>query len=134
MTDKRRLSLQLDSDLYDLLETVSEKSGVSVSRLVRGALLFRLEDLHAFNEWIDTKPPGSKERFEGIEVLKSPGPASILDDIKRIDPSYRTTGDKVTETLLSSKRPSIEARVAALEEVVSELARVVVSRFEKKED
>jgi hypothetical protein len=133
MTDKRRLSLQLDPDLYDLLETVSEKSGVSVSRLIRGALLFRLEDFHAFNEWIDTQPPGSKQRFEGIEVLKSPGPASILDDIKRIDPSYKTTGDKVAETLRPSTKPSIEARVAILEDTVAELSRIVIKHFEKKE-
>lgn len=133
MADKRRLSLQLDPDIYELLEAVSEKSGVSVSRLIRGALLFRLEDYHAFNEWVDTKPPGSKQRFECIEVLKSPGPDSIIEDIKRIDPLYKSTGDKMAEAVGASDNPSVEARVAALEFEVSELRRVIRHRLEKKE-
>lgn len=121
MSEKHRLTIQIDSAIYDLLTSLSEKTGLSISTLIRSALLFRLEDFYAFDEWIDTHEAGSKTRLEAIESLKSPGPRSILQDIKRLDPCYKTAGALMSDEIAPTAKATLEERVAALEAMVATL-------------
>jgi hypothetical protein len=87
-TDKPRITIQLEPELYNVLNAIATKSRVSIGSLIRSAVLCKMDDFLAFDAYLDNLPPTGMQRIEAIEALKSPGPHSLKADLERISKRY----------------------------------------------
>ena len=94
MTVKRpRANVTFHPDVFRELETASERTGLSISHIVDQLMGAHLAELIAFNDWIERQEGDAREL--AIEHLKDYGPEDLETAMKRLDPTYQTTEDRM---------------------------------------
>lgn len=89
-TDKpTRLTIQLEPELYNVLNAISTKSRVSIGSLIRTAVMCKMDDFLMFDAYLDDLPPVGMHRLTAIESLKNPGPNSLKADLELLTKRYR---------------------------------------------
>jgi len=91
-TSKPRLSIQLEPELYDVLNAIATKSRVSIGSLIRTAVICKMDDFLMFDAYLDELPPVGLHRLAAIEALKSPGPHSLKSELEQLTKRYRKEG------------------------------------------
>ena len=90
-----RLSLSLDYDTAELLARLQTFTGLSPAATVQKLLPSHLEELWTYLTWLEQLPPGpSMTRSLGLNLIQSYGPDTLIDAIKKLDPTYKTEGEK----------------------------------------
>ena len=92
---RKRINLTVDDDQYELVARISEQTGLSAAAIVETMFNAHLADLHEYADWMDQLPEGNNPlRERGAYLLHSFGPGTLVDDIKQVDPTYRTFTDR----------------------------------------
>ncbi len=81
------------------LQEASKKTGLSVSAIVKRALMGFTEELDEYLKWLDTHKPGTRMRAYGENLLISYGPESLREGIRRLDPTYKFGDERFVESL-----------------------------------
>jgi hypothetical protein len=91
-----RFTIALDDDSNNLLRELEKFTGLSPSQTVAKLFPSHLEELWAYLTWLEQLPNGpSRVRSLGCALLQSYGPSSLVEDIKRLDPTYQTEAEKL---------------------------------------
>ena len=105
MPDKRRprLMISLDDDSLELLRRLEAFTGLSPAQTIQKIFPAHVQELWEYLTWLEQLPKTrSVQRDLGPFLLHSYGPDSLIDAIKRIDPTYQTDGDKFDSGLRNS--------------------------------
>lgn len=87
-TDKPRITIQLDPELYAVLDSIHKKTRTPIASLVRAAVLCKMDDFLYFDQYMDDMPLVGMHRLAAIEALKSPGPHSLKHDLEQLTKRY----------------------------------------------
>lgn len=95
-----RFSIALDDDSTQLLKKLEEFTGLTPVQTIGKLFPSHLEELWAYLTWLQQLPEGpSRLRSLGCSLLQSYGPNSLIQDIKKLDPTYVTEGEKFANSL-----------------------------------
>lgn len=84
----------LGAEVEALLARVQAQTGVSRVDLVGKLLASQLADLADYSAWLDNIPKDQAAlRERGKLLIHCYGPGSLVEDIKAIDPHYRTSAE-----------------------------------------
>lgn len=101
-TKTNRFTIALDDDSTQLLKMLEEFTGLTPAQTVAKLFPSHLEELWAYVTWLQQLPEGpSRLRSLGCSLLQSYGPNSLIQDIKRLDPTYVTEGEEFAQGLKS---------------------------------
>lgn len=99
-----RFTIALDEDSTQLLKMLEEFTGFTPAQTISKLFPSHLEELWTYLTWLKQLPEGpSRLRSLGCSLLQSYGPQSLIQDIKRLDPTYQTEGDKFTASMKEGK-------------------------------
>lgn len=99
-TTPNRLTVHLDEDSISLLRRLETHTGMSPSATLAKLFPAHLEELWEYLTWLDNLPEGDNPmRHRGELLIHSYGPRSLIDDIKTIDPLYRTPAERFTAAM-----------------------------------
>lgn len=100
ITRSPRLTLSLDLDTMELLTSLQAFTNLSPAQTIQKLLPSHLEELHAYLDWLKQLPKDNSLKSQiGPFLLQSSGPESLIDGIKKLDPTYQTEGDKFAKSL-----------------------------------
>ena len=86
---KPRMTLSLDEQSMDLLESLQEFTRMSPAQAIQKIFPTHLKELHAYLAWLQQLPKDSSLKSTmGPHLLQSYGNGSLLACIKEIDPAY----------------------------------------------
>lgn len=92
---KPRFMISLDDDSTELLTRLQAFTGLSPAQTIQKLFPSHLEELHAYLAWLEQLPKGeSLPNKLGPCLLQSYGPTTLIQDIKRLDPTFQTEGEK----------------------------------------
>lgn len=98
-----RFSIALDDDSTQLLKKLEEFTGLTPTQTIGKLFPSHLEELWTYLTWLQQLPEGpSRLRTLGCNLLQSYGPRSLIQDIKLLDPTYETEGDKFAKSLTTT--------------------------------
>jgi hypothetical protein len=102
---KPRFMISLDDDTAELLTRLQTFTGLSPAQTIQKIFPSHLCELHEYLTWLEGLPPGpSLQRKMGPHLLQSYGPTSLIQDIKRIDPTFVTEGEKLTAGIAAAQQ------------------------------
>jgi hypothetical protein len=88
-----RFTIALDDDSTNLLKMLEEFTGFTPAQSISKLFPSHLEELWFYLTWLQQLPEGpSRLRSLGGSLLQSYGPNSLIQDIQRIDPTYKPKG------------------------------------------
>ncbi len=94
------LTVQLDADSVELLLQLETLTGLPPGATLSRLFPSHLEELWEYRHWLESLPPGAVAQRElGSMLLQSYGPSSLIEDIKRIDPSFMPLAQKFVDGL-----------------------------------
>lgn len=102
-----RFTITTDADTMALLRRIEDISSMSPGAFGAKLLAAHLEELWAYVEWYDGLPndEGSKAiQHRAKHLPQNYGPGTLIDDIKQIDPSYKTAGEKFAEQVAAPRK------------------------------
>lgn len=94
-----RVMAAVHAETLASLQEASKKTGLSVSAIVKRALMGFTEELDEYLKWLDTQKPGTRMRAYGENLLVSYGPESLREGIRRLDPTYKFSDQQYSESL-----------------------------------
>lgn len=95
-----RFTIALDDDSTQLLKMMEEFTGLTPAQTIAKIFPAHLEEFWTYLTWLKQLPEGpSRLRSLGCSLLQSYGPNSLIQDIKRLDPTYQTEGEKFANCL-----------------------------------
>ena len=95
-----RFTIALDDDSTSLLRILEGFTGLTPAQSFAKLFPSHLEELWYYATWLQQLPEGpSRLRSLGGSLLHSYGPNSLIQDIKRIDPTYLPDSDKFGKNL-----------------------------------
>lgn len=99
-TRKTRFMISLDKYTEDLLNELQEYTNLSPAQTIQKLLPSHLEELHTYLAWLKqpTQVKSLKSQL-GPFLLHSYGPESLIEGIKKLDPTYETEADKFGKNL-----------------------------------
>jgi hypothetical protein len=98
-TDKPRVMLTLDHDTHDLLQKLSKLTTVPIPTIIAKLLGGHLHDLWEYHDWLNKQGSGTRNRALGANLLQSYGPESLMEGIRKIDPTYKFYADALNQRL-----------------------------------
>lgn len=99
-TQPNRLSLTLDEDSIALLKRLEKFTGLSPAQTLTKIWPAHLRELWEYLTWLEQLPEGpSKRRSLGLNLIQNYGPDSLINDIKRIDPTYQFESEKFEQSM-----------------------------------
>lgn len=102
---RNRVTLTLDDDTYELLQRLSKQTGMTPAAMLTKLIPAHLEELWAYLEWMEQLPEGANpRRHRGAYLIQSYGPKSLIADIKELDPSYKTAGERFVEGIREPRK------------------------------
>ncbi|MBU9415469.1 hypothetical protein KTE23_02595 [Burkholderia multivorans] len=111
-TDKRRITITVDTPTADLLTWLAEATELTESGVINRLLGSHVEELWELRTWLEQVRRDSKEWALGTNLLTSYGPDDLLKGIKRIDPNYETMGERFERGLRAEASERSGAAVA----------------------
>ena len=101
MSDRpNRLTVTLDEDSIELLKRLQKFTKMTPSATVATLFPAHLQELWEYLTWLEQLPEGpSQLRSRAVHLIHNYGPASLLQDIARLDPTYKTEAQRFTEGL-----------------------------------
>lgn len=109
MAQPNRLTVTLDEDTIELLERLKKFTGMSPAQTVQKLIPSHLEELWVYLGWLEGLPEGpSKLRSLGTHLIHSYGPSSLIEDIKKIDPSFLTPNEQLSAQFANSGKEQAE--------------------------
>lgn len=94
-----RFTIALDDDTTELLKVLEGFTGSTPAQTVAKMFPAHLDELWEYRTWLEQLEKPSRLYSLGCNLLQSYGPGSLIDDIKRLDPDYKTEGDKFAAAL-----------------------------------
>lgn len=95
-----RFTVALDDDSVNLLKMLEEFTGFTPAQTISKLFPSHLHELWTYLTWLQELPEGpSRLRSIGCSLLQSYGPGSLIEDIKRLDPTYVTEGERFARSL-----------------------------------
>ena len=92
--------ISLDEDDADLLARLQAFTNLSPAQTIQKLFPSHLEELHTYLAWLEQLPKDKSLKSQlGPFLLQSYGPESLIDGIKKLDPTYETDGDKFAKSL-----------------------------------
>lgn len=97
---KPRFMISLDDDSAELLTRLQAFTGLSPAQTIQKLLPSHLEELHTYLAWLEQlqKDGSTKSQFAPF-LLHNYGPDTLIQAIKRLDPTYVTEGEKFAQGL-----------------------------------
>jgi len=103
-TNPNRLTVALDEDSIQLLRKIEALTGLSPGATVAKLFPSHLEELWSYVAWLESLPDSDHAlRHQGLHLLQSYGPLTLIDDIKRLDPTFKTPGERFAESANGTK-------------------------------
>jgi hypothetical protein len=85
-----RFTIALDDDSVQLLKMMEEFTGLTPAQTIAKTFPSHLEEFWFYLTWLQQLPEGpSRLRSLGCSLLQSYGPSSLIQDIQRLDPTYK---------------------------------------------
>lgn len=96
LMDATIVAPRLDDDSIELLRRVENLTGMSPAKIIKTLWPSHLEELFIYVEWLEelAERPG-KARNLGRYLLQSHGPETLIEGIKRLDPTYEIPSEKL---------------------------------------
>lgn len=94
MAKTNRFTIALDDDTFELLKNLETFTGLTPAQTVAKLFPAHLHELWEYLTWLQQLEKPSRIYSLGRNLLASYGPSSLIDDIKRLDPDYKTEGDR----------------------------------------
>ena len=94
--------ISLDDDSADLLTRLQTFTGLSPAQTIQKLFPAHLEELWAYLTWLEQLPSDASLQSKlGPHLLQSYGPESLLESIKKLDPTYQPEGEKFAQGIKS---------------------------------
>lgn len=97
MKGRSIISVELDDDFVELLTALGKETGLSPSDIVRKLLPAHINELWEFRIYLDGLLHDSPQRERARYAIHNYGPDTLIDAIKRLDPTYKTVGERFEE-------------------------------------
>jgi hypothetical protein len=83
--------ITLNEDLAEIIERLATHTGMSSAAIANHLLASHLPELHELDAFLEKHPAGAGSLHEqGVNLMQSYGPESIIEGIARIAPHYQT--------------------------------------------
>lgn len=99
MTTANTFTVVLDEDTAELIRRLHRLTGASSGEIIEKLLLAQLPDFWEYLTYLEQLPPSGPLRERAQRLIHGYGPAPLVEDIKRIDPSYVTEGERLTKAV-----------------------------------
>jgi hypothetical protein len=81
----------LNEDLAEIMERLATRTGMTITTITNHLLGSHLPGLHELDAFLEVHPAGAGSLHEqGVNLMQSYGPESIIEGIARIAPHYQT--------------------------------------------
>lgn len=94
-TQPNRATVILDSDTMELLRRLQNFTKLSPAQTIQKILPAHLQELHAYLTWLEQLPKDKSLQADlGPYLLHGYGPETLIEGIKKLDPTYQPTQGK----------------------------------------
>lgn len=89
----------------ELLKSLQAITKMSPAQIIQTIFPAHLHELYAYLAWLEQLPKDSSVASTmGPHLLRSFGPETLIQSIKRIDPTYQTPSEKLDAKISATKR------------------------------
>lgn len=83
--------ITLNEDMAEIMARIATRTGVTIAVISNHLLGSHLHELHELDAFLEVHPAGTSSLHEqGVNLMQSYGPESIMEGILRIAPHYQT--------------------------------------------
>jgi len=83
--------ITLNEDMAEIMARIATRTGMTISVITNHLLGSHLPELHELDTFLEVHPAGAGSLHEqGVNLMQSYGPESIMEGIARIAPHYQT--------------------------------------------
>lgn len=94
--------ISLDDDSANLLTRLQVFTGMSPAQTIQKLFPAHLHELWAYLTWLEQLPSDTSLQSKlGPHLLQSYGPESLVESIKKLDPTYQPEGEKFAQGIKS---------------------------------
>jgi len=99
-TDKQRYMVTLDHDTSELLCRLQQHIKLSPAQIIQKLLPSHQLELWAYLDWLEKLPKDKSLQADlGPFLIHSYGPDSLIDSIKKLDPTYQFESEKFKQSM-----------------------------------
>ena len=80
-----KYTVTLDEYTAELINGLSDKSGLPAAAIIRNLLMLSHTDIHFFSLWFGRLERGTDQYVRGRHILMNPGPSTLLNDAKQAE-------------------------------------------------
>lgn len=97
MTTANTFTVVLDEDAAELIHRLHRLTGATTGEIIEKLLLAQLSDFWEYLTYLEQLPPTGLRWERAVRLIHGYGPTTLVDDIKRIDPSYVTQAERLMQ-------------------------------------
>jgi hypothetical protein len=88
--------ITLNEDMAEIMARIATRTGMTISVITNHLLGSHLPELHELDAFLEVHPSGAGSlREQGVNLMQSYGPESIMEGIARIAPHYQTLAARI---------------------------------------
>ncbi|GGB49120.1 hypothetical protein GCM10011316_21570 [Roseibium aquae] len=80
-----KYTVTLEDSTADIINSMSEKSGIPAAKIIRNLLMLNSSDLYFFSVWFGRLKRGTDQYICGRHTLMHPGPGSLMRDARQYE-------------------------------------------------
>ncbi|MBO6511225.1 MAG: hypothetical protein JJ979_22535 [Roseibium sp.] len=84
-----KYTVTLDEYTAEMINGLSEKSGLPAAAIIRNLLMLNHTDIHFFSLWFSRQQRGTDQYICGRHTLMHPGPGSLMRDARQYEANNR---------------------------------------------
>ncbi|WP_422021883.1 hypothetical protein [Roseibium sp.] len=80
-----KFTVTLEDSTADIINGLSDKSGIPAAKIIRNLLMLNSSDLYFFSVWFGRLEKGTDQYICGRHTLMNPGPGSLMKDARQYE-------------------------------------------------
>lgn len=103
--------ITLNEDMAEIMARLATRTGMTIAVITNHLLGFHLPELHELEVFLEAHPAGAGSLHEqGVNLMQSYGPESIMEGIARIAPHYQTLAARFEREMNEAIGPTVTGR------------------------
>ncbi|WP_395172672.1 hypothetical protein [Roseibium alexandrii] len=80
-----KFTVTLEEGMADIINALSDKSGIPAAKIIRSLLMLNYSDLYFFSVWFCRLEKGTDQYICGRHTLAHPGPGTLMRDARQYE-------------------------------------------------